>query len=106
MLQIGSRHSLVGGGDAASIASEDMQALIADMTVRLPEELDGGSAADYRDDGVELGGDEAAGDDGSATETEAGNGIKAKHAAKSVRRSREDGNETGDSGLQLSDSSR
>jgi len=90
---IGSRHSLVAA-DAVSIASEDMQALIADMTVRLPDELE---PLAVTDEGVIC-----MADDGSATETEATGNCR----LKTVVTRKEDGNETGDSGLQLSDSSR
>ncbi|VDD90561.1 unnamed protein product [Enterobius vermicularis] len=69
---MGSRHS-VASGDALSIGSEDLTALIADMTVRVPD----------------------MNEDGSATETE-------EHRVKKLG-VEEDGNDTTDSGLQMSD---
>lgn len=78
---MGSRHS-VASGDALSIGSEDLTALIADMTVRVP---------DMSDNLLLVSVDE----DGSATETE-------EHRVKKLG-VEEDGNDTTDSGLQMSD---
>uniref|UniRef100_A0A915AZB0 Rab-GAP TBC domain-containing protein n=1 Tax=Parascaris univalens TaxID=6257 RepID=A0A915AZB0_PARUN len=80
---LGSRQS-VTSGDALSIGSEDLTAIIADMTVRVP---------DLGDDILLAAVDE----DGSATETED------RRAANKHKLIDEDGNDTTDSGLQMSD---
>uniref|UniRef100_A0A158R433 Ecotropic viral integration site 5 protein homolog n=1 Tax=Syphacia muris TaxID=451379 RepID=A0A158R433_9BILA len=80
---MGSRHS-VASGDALSIGSEDLSALIADMTVRVPDMTDGLLLVSSVDD------------DGSATETE-------DRRIKRAIGNEEDGNDTTDSGLQMSD---
>ncbi|VDK56194.1 unnamed protein product [Anisakis simplex] len=82
---LGSRQS-VTSGDAASFESEDLSALIADMTVRIPEFSD-----DFLLPSVQ--------EDGSATETEE------KCLLKKQKLNEEDGNDTTDSGLQMSDAS-
>ncbi|KAK0402204.1 hypothetical protein QR680_016201 [Steinernema hermaphroditum] len=93
-------------GDAASLASEDMSALIADVTVRIPSDL-------LFDEGL-MGDDDEEEDDDSSSKKErrlrsAGarqkDDKKASVASNIIKQGiiAEDGNETADSGLQLSD---
>ncbi|CAJ0955365.1 unnamed protein product, partial [Mesorhabditis belari] len=71
----GSHHSMVSGGDALSLASEDMSALVADLTMKVPQL-------------------ERVPDEKDETETEESCRPIEKH----------DGNDTTDSGMHLSDS--
>uniref|UniRef100_A0A1I7ZJC7 Uncharacterized protein n=1 Tax=Steinernema glaseri TaxID=37863 RepID=A0A1I7ZJC7_9BILA len=93
-------------GDAASLASEDMSALIADVTVRIPSDL-------LFDEGL-MGDDDEEEDDDSSSKKERRlrsaaarqkDDKKASVACNIIKQGiiAEDGNETADSGLQLSD---